>query len=59
MTRQASPTVRRTLASGDNTAAAQPHAPAFNAANPDDEERAILESGWSKKPSSAQRSTPQ
>jgi hypothetical protein len=60
MTRQAPPTVRRTLASGDNTAsAAQPHAPAFNAANPDEEERAILESGWSKKPSSAQRSTPQ
>jgi hypothetical protein len=60
MTRQPSPTVRRTLASGDNAAsAAQPRAPTFNAANPDDEERAILESGWSKKPSSAQRSTPQ
>ena len=60
MTRQPSPTVRRTLASGDNAAsAAQPRAPAFNASNPDDEERAILESGWSKKPSSAQRSTPQ
>ena len=60
MTRQPSPTVRRTLASGDNAAsAAQPHAPTFNAANPDEEERAILESGWSKKPSSAQRSTPQ
>ena len=60
MTRQPSPTVRRTLASGDNAAsAAQPHAPAFNASNPDEEEREILESGWSKKPSSAQRSTPQ
>jgi len=60
ITRQPSPTVRRTLASGDNAAsAAQPRAPAFKASNPDDEERAILESGWSKKPSSAQRSTPQ
>ena len=36
-----------------------PHAPVFNANNPDEEERAILESGWSKSPSSAQRSTPQ
>ena len=58
--RPPSPTVRRTLASGDNAAsAAQPHAPAFNASNPDEEERAILESGWSKRPSSAQHATPQ
>ena len=60
MTRQASPTVRRTIASGDNAAsAAQPHASAFNASDPDEEERAILQSGWSKKPSSAQRATSQ
>jgi hypothetical protein len=59
-TRPPSPTANRTLASGDNAAsAAQPHAPALNTTNPDDEERAILESGWSKRPSSAQRSTPQ
>ncbi|MDB5830426.1 MAG: hypothetical protein JWR14_256 [Caballeronia sp.] len=60
ITRSPSPTVHRTLASGDNaTSAAQPHAPAFNTTNPDDEERAILESGWSKRQSSAHRSTPQ
>jgi len=61
-TRPPSPTVRRTVASGDNAAsAAQPHASAFDATNPDEEERAILESGWSKSKSqsSAQRSTPQ
>jgi hypothetical protein len=60
--RPPSSTVRRTPASGDNAAsAAQPHAPAFNASNTDEEERAILESGWSKSksPSSAQHSTPQ
>ncbi|MEA3095154.1 MAG: hypothetical protein QOJ04_6496 [Caballeronia sp.] len=60
ITRSPSPAVHRTLASGDNaTSAAQPHAPAFNTTNSDDEERAILESGWSKSKSSAQRSTPQ
>jgi len=39
--------------------AAQPRASRFNAANPDDEERAILESGWTKSQSSAQRPAPQ
>jgi hypothetical protein len=59
-TRPPSPPARRTLASGNNAAsAAPPHAPVFNATNPDEEERAILESGWSKSPSSAQRSSPQ
>jgi hypothetical protein len=59
--RPASPAVHRTLAPGDNaTSAAQARAPAFNTtSNPDDEERAILESGWSKSQPSAQRSTPQ
>ena len=56
-TRPPSPTARRAVASGDN--AAQPRAPGFNASNPDDEERAILESGWTKSQSSAQRPTPQ
>ncbi|QIE28593.1 hypothetical protein SBC1_66950 (plasmid) [Caballeronia sp. SBC1] len=60
VTRSPSPAVHRTLASGDNAAsAAQPHAPGFNASNPDEEERAILESGWSKSQSSAQRPPPQ
>jgi hypothetical protein len=59
-TRPPSPTARRTLASEDNAAsAAQPRAPAFNATNPDDAERAILESGWTKSQSSAPRSPPQ
>jgi len=60
VTRSPSPTVHRTLASGDNAASAtQPHAPGFNASNPDEEERAILESGWSKSQSPAQRPAPQ
>ncbi|WP_213768971.1 zinc ribbon domain-containing protein [Caballeronia sp. dw_19] len=59
-TRPASPTANRTLASGDNAAsAAQPRAPGFNATNPDDEERAILESGWARSQSPAQRPPPQ
>lgn len=59
-TRPPSPTAHRTLASGDNaTSAAQPHAPGFNATNPDDEERAILQSGWTKGKSSAQSPPPQ
>jgi hypothetical protein len=59
-TRPPSPTIHRTLASGDNAAgAAQPHAPGFNGTNPDDEERAILQSGWTKGHSSAQSPPPQ
>ncbi|MFT4507751.1 hypothetical protein [Caballeronia sp. 15711] len=55
-----SPPVARTAASGRNlTSAAPMHVPAFNSTNADEEERAILESGWSKSPSPAQRSTPQ
>ncbi|WP_158940057.1 zinc ribbon domain-containing protein [Burkholderia sp. S171] len=57
---QPEPAARRALASGDNAASpAQPRVSSFNASNPDDEERAILESGWSKSPSSAQHAPPQ
>jgi hypothetical protein len=55
-----SPTAARTLASGDNAAnGTQPKAPAYNAADTDAEERAILESGWKKSPSSKPRSPSQ
>lgn len=51
-----SQTTTRSLASGDNaTSGAHPKAPAYNATNSDAEERAILESGWSKSQSSKQR----
>ena len=57
-TRPLSPTATRTLASGDNTASgsqsSQAHVPGFNATNPDDQERAILQSGWTKKQPSQQ-----
>ncbi len=59
-TRSSSPTATRTLASGDNAAnGTQPKAPAYNAADTDAEERAILESGWKKSPSSKPRSPSQ
>jgi hypothetical protein len=54
--RSSSPTATRTLASGDNAASGtRPKAPANNATDTDAEERAILESGWSKNQSSKQR----
>jgi hypothetical protein len=55
-TRPPSPTATRTLASGDNaTSGTQPHAPGVTTTNPDDEERAILQSGWTKNQPSQQR----
>jgi hypothetical protein len=55
-TRPPSPTATRTLASGDNAASgSQPHAPGVTTTNPDDEERAILQSGWAKNQPSLRR----
>ncbi|MDN7181628.1 hypothetical protein M0D69_27210 [Caballeronia sp. SEWSISQ10-4 2] len=55
-TRPPSPTATRAPASGDNAASGtQQHAPGFNATNPDDQERAILQSGWTKNQPSQQR----
>ena len=52
--------VTRTLASGDNTQnTVQPKTPVRNTTDPDAEERAILESGWTKGQSSKQRPPPQ
>jgi hypothetical protein len=54
-TRPQSATATRTLASGDNAASGtQPHAPGVATTNPDDEERAILQSGWTKNQPSRQ-----
>ncbi|KQR74251.1 hypothetical protein ASG35_20975 [Burkholderia sp. Leaf177] len=52
--------VTRTLAAGDNSPnTVQPKTPVRSTTDADAEERAILESGWSKGQSSKQRQTPQ